>query len=99
MRLAEPEALVHLGPQASIGGTFAGQASQRGVAGFLTGVADRAATPFQGLGEADLLEVAGGQLARAGHFCARSAVGQFMATAYRAITLAGTWPRTSRRTR
>jgi hypothetical protein len=37
--LAEPEAVVHLGPQATVGGTLAGQASKRRVDGILAGIA------------------------------------------------------------
>ena len=93
MGLAESQPLVHLVPETAICGAFTGQTSQRGVARFLAGVADRAAAPLQRLGEADLLEVAGWQLAGPGHPSARNAVGLLITTAYRAVNLAETWPR------
>jgi hypothetical protein len=80
MRLAEPEALVHLSPKASVGGAFPGEASQGSVASFLACVADRAAAALEGLGQAYLLEVSGWQLARPGHLRSRNAVGLVMAT-------------------
>ena len=93
MDLAEPQPLVHLGSQATVGGSLSGQASQRRIASLLPCVANRAAAALQGLGQSDLLEVAGRQLAWPGHLRARSAVGLVMATAYRAISPAGIWPR------
>ena len=61
MGLAEPQTLVHLGPQATVRRTLTGQAAQRRIGRFLAGVADRAATALDGLGQTDLLEVTGGQ--------------------------------------
>ena len=64
MGLAKAHTFVHVRTQAAIGRSFARQTPKSGERRFLAGIADRAAAALQGLGQADLLEVAGGQLAR-----------------------------------
>jgi hypothetical protein len=62
--LAETEAFVHLGPKPPVRGTLSGQTAESGEGGLLASVADGAAAALERLRQADLIEIAGGQLAR-----------------------------------
>jgi hypothetical protein len=97
--LAETKALPHLGPETTVGGTLTGQASKRGVARGLAGVADRTAAALDSLRQSYLLEVASRQLGRCPHLSPGRDVGRVTDTAYRAVSRAESWPRRWYRTR
>ena len=81
MELTEPQTLVHLGSQATVRSTLAGQASEGRVVCFLASVADRTAPTLERLGQTYLLEVASGKLAGPGHGRPRNAIGVITTTA------------------